>query len=140
MTNNFEMIINGRKIELPFDINEMFSQLDLGLQEATSQPVMPIVHPQHSVVRKIITCKDTAVRDVVIDINKRLIKIEELLKLRKKAPAKKVISKTKETPKTKGKSKEKSKTTKLKVKKKSKEELRIKEKSKVIKKKIGKKK
>ena len=130
MTNNFEMIINGRKIEFPFNIDEMFSQL--GQQEAIPHPqsFVPKIPTQHSFVRQIITCKDTAVREVVIDINKRLIKIEELLKIRKKTPAKKIISKTKETPKTKGKSKEKSKTTKLKVK----------EKSKVIKKKSGKKK
>ena len=126
MTNNFEIFINGRKIEFPFDIDEMFSQL--GLQEVTPQPVMPIIHPQHSIVRKIITCKDIAVREVVIEMNKRIMKIEELLKIRKKTPAKKVISKTKGKTKVKEIPKKK-----LKVEGKPKN-------SKGIKKKIGKKK
>ena len=124
MTNKFEMFINGRKIEIPFDINEMFSQL--GLQEAIPKP-QPLI-PISNLTRQIIVSKDTAAREAIIDMNKRITKIEEKLNLRKKipiTPVKKAISKTKATPKTKGKSKVKPK---------------VKEKSKVITKKIIKRK
>ena len=151
MTNNIKIMFNGREIELPFNIEELFSQL--GSQEGIPSPhpffskstplfteQKPVI-PTQQIRRKIAMCKDVPARNVIISLNKRIIKLESLLKVKAsteleeslKTPfikkdiltKKKIISKTKRTPKIKGKSKVKPKA---------------KEKSRMTKKKIGKKK
>ena len=123
MTDNFEMFFNGRKVEFPFDMNEVFSQLDAKKITPSQQFFNHSLFPE----RQIIVCKDTPAREAITDMNKRIIKIEELLKLRKKIPIKKTISNIKETSKTKGDLKKKP-------------IVKEKKKSKVIRNKIGKKK
>ena len=139
MTENIKIIFNGQEVELPPQIHELFSQLTQ--QEAIPSPhpffpkpppLFPTpkpVLPTQQIVRMITICKDVQVRNIVIELNQRITKIEEQLGIKKpskKIPTKKkIISKTKETPETKGKSKVKPKS---------------KEKAKVTKKKIGKKK
>ena len=150
MTENIKIIFNGQEVELPPQIHELFSQLTQ--QEAIPSPhpffpkpppLFPTpkpVLPTQQIVKMITICKDVPVRNVVMDLNQRVKRLEELLNVKasaelekslkipftkKKIPTKKIISKTKETPETKGKSKVKPKS---------------KEKAKVTKKKIGKKK
>jgi len=141
MADNLKIMFNGREVELPFNINDIFSQIQKMEQRQPPQEERPQhlpeerpqhlpIAPQRQIIRKITMCKDTAVRNVVIDMNKRLTKLEELLKEKTKSTKEtkgtketkstktnitKTISKAKETPKTKGKSKEKAKVTKKKI-------------------------
>jgi len=138
MTNNIKIKIGDREIDLPFNLEEMFSQLQgkemnrlFHNRPKELIPIPKIPRPQiqsQQVIRKIVHCKDIQVREVVIDMNKRLTKLEKLLEgktlIKKGIDKQKIISKAKETPKTKGKSKEKPKDNK---------------KSKGTKKKVGKK-
>ncbi len=153
MENNIKIMLNGREIELPFNINELFSQLNQqedipGPHPSFPKPTPLFPTPRPSaiqtkqIVRRITLCKDVPVRNVVMELSQRIAKLEELLNVKAsteleeslKTPfvkkgiptKKKIISKTKEIPKTKGKSKA---------------NLKSKKKTKVIKKKkIGKKK
>ena len=151
MTKNIKIIFNGQEVELPPQIHELFSQLTQQEAIPSPHPFFPkppplfpkpkLASPPQQIVKTIVICKDVPVRNVVIELNQRVTKLEELLKVKAstelekslKTPfvkkgiltKKKIISKTKETPETKGKSKVKPKS---------------KEKAKVTKKKIGKKK
>ena len=141
MADIFEMFINGRKFELPFNMEGLFSQLrdpvinrqfteDLQKQNREidqllaeeSRKITPLpLQPKYHFESHVTNYKDLPLREAVINMNKRIIKIEELLKLRTKAPITKtkVISKTKESskakeiPKGKPKVKEKPKNSKV---------------------------
>lgn len=109
MTDNIEMAFNGRKIELPLDLNELLSQFSSQLVKQEEARPRPQPAPQKQVrhlVEQVVICKDMALRNVVIEMNQRLNKLEELLK--QKTPAKKIISKTKGKSKAKPKVKIKS--------------------------------
>ena len=152
MTENIQIIIDGKKIELPFNINELFSQLSSQERTPSPQQVFPKpqplfpsnrpqsrfhkqepfcprpksrlrrVRPTQQMVKKIIMCKDIPARNVIMDLNKRITKLEELLKalLKVNKPTKKVVStkevsKSKKIPKTKEILKNKSKIMRKKV-------------------------
>ena len=109
--------MDGQEIKIPFNgIEEMFKQLIPQQLPEPRKIVSPVpIQRSQQIIRRIMECRDTEVRNVVIEMNQRLNKLEELLKLKDQTPAKKIISKTKVNTKpikllmTKGKSKEKPK-------------------------------
>ncbi len=135
MEENFKLIVNGKEVEFPFNINDMFAQL-VPKEMNSSQPTTPKlkqpvkVHPlhpsvlpgQHQIIKKVVLCKDTEARNVIIKLNKRIKMLEEILikkqlikqrKVKKSSVTKKKVTKsnsnTKGGSKTKGRSKTKAK-------------------------------
>ncbi len=106
MNENFKIMINGQEIKLPFDFEEIFNQM---VSQQISKPKKIFQQPiQQHVLRRIVECKDTEVRNVVIDMNKRLMELEKMIgkKKIKKSPE----DKPKTTPKTKSKKVDKTKS------------------------------
>lgn len=73
--------MNGQEIEIPTEITKMFSQVVLPMIPQQMMPPQPKVPQQ--VVRRVIECKDTSLRNVVIQMNKRLIELEKLINEKK---------------------------------------------------------
>ena len=81
MINNMKIFTNGQEINLPSEIVNMFNQmLPSQLREAPQapKPVQKPVQPQF--VRQAVECQDIALRNIVIDMNMRLMKLEELIR------------------------------------------------------------
>jgi len=146
MTTDMKFIINGKEVKLPpelMQIAQIYKEVMPMLnpnpepQIPTPQPPMPCPcpppfpqftktqRPQQHFVRKIIFCKDTEARGVIIEMNQRLNRLEEILikkqltdkkkPLKEKKNTQKTISKPKEVPKPKGNSKVKKKVTEKKI-------------------------
>jgi len=105
MTDNFKMIINGQEIKLPFDMEQLFKQfIPQQIPEPIREPkIVPVRQVHQHVIRKRIECKDTEVRNVVIEMNQRLMKLEKIIgKKKDKKPIKdKPITKSKKVEKNK---------------------------------------
>lgn len=112
-----KIFANGQEINLPDEIVKMFNQILPPQQEKPA----PTPIPQH-VVRKVIECRDVAVRNVVIEMNKKLMELEELVKKPKDTVKDKVkrkpIIKPQKTSKVKSSSKQKVKDSKTSLRKK----------------------
>lgn len=85
MVNEMKMFVNGQEIKIPFNMEEMFKQL-------VPQPQREIPKPMpQQIVRKVLECRDTGLRNVVIEMNQRLLHLEELVN--EKKPVKKKVAK-----------------------------------------------
>ncbi len=95
MNENFRIVLNGQEIKLPFDMEQLFKQF---IPRQIPEPKMMVQKKFNSwfdliqenekmlvgqanqhIIRKIVECKDTAVRNVVIEMNQRLMKLEKMV-------------------------------------------------------------
>ena len=75
-----KIFTNGQEINLPSEVVKMFNQVmfpQFPEPREVPQASRPI---QQQVVRRVVECKDVAVRNVVIEMNKRLMDLEKLVK------------------------------------------------------------
>jgi len=96
MINETKILFNGQELKIPNEIKElmkMFIPPQMRPQEQPKKPQEPQVDPQKesSLPRKII-CRDVMLRKVVIDLNRRIMELEQKLEKKK---IKKVIPKVK---------------------------------------------
>ena len=101
MIKDMKIFMNGQEISLPKELTQM---MNLVVHPQVRTPMNPFEHPMPQKVR----CIDEQVRLVVMEMNKRLMEVEKLVKLVKKprvTKGKMKVLKEKKKPKIKSSSK-----------------------------------